>query len=276
MPSHKAELAGVALVAAIAIGATVKSGRGFEQDRLRAEAVAAGIRQELFAEAQPAKITNCEFVRIGEINDGGYLACGNLLAGTESAYSYGISGYDGWGCQISRTLHVPVHEYDCFDLTKPSCPGGQPVFHPECVGTKSIFEDGRPFDSIASQIQRNGDAGKTLVMKMDVEGAEWDAFLAAPDETFDHIAQLVVEFHHVDDEKYVRAFRRLKTHFLVAHVHYNNASCRRDLAPFPAWAFEVLLVNKRVAQTDGTPGALSPTALDARNDPGAVDCQSVQ
>jgi len=110
-------------------------------------------------------------------------------------------------------------------------------------------------------------------MKMDVEGAEWDSFLAAPDETFEHISQLVVEFHHVDDEKYVRTIRRLKEHFVVAHVHYNNFSCRADAAPFPAWAFEVLLVNKRVAQTDGTAGAMSPTALDAPNDPAARDCQ---
>ena len=131
------------------------------------------------------------------------------------------------------------------------------------------------WEATRAQVERNGDSGKTLIMKVDVEGAEWDSFLATPAETFEHIAQLVVEFHHTDDEKYVRAIKRLKEFFIVAHVHYNNFSCRPDIAPFPAWAFEVLLVNTRVAHTDGTPGASSPTPLDAPNNPTAPDCQRV-
>lgn len=52
--------------------------------------------------------------RFGESNDGGYLACANLLGGVKSAYSYGIAGYDGWGCDISRRLNVTTHQYDYF------------------------------------------------------------------------------------------------------------------------------------------------------------------
>ena len=88
-------------------------------------------REALFAELQPVKLTNCEFARYGEDNDGGYLACRNLLTQVRGAYSYGISGYDGWGCEVSTQLNVPVHQYDCFDTRHPSCPGGQPIFHPE-------------------------------------------------------------------------------------------------------------------------------------------------
>ena len=68
-------------------------------------------------------LANCQFERFGEPNDGGYLLCGNLLATSESAYSYGIAGYDGWGCDVSRRLNVPLHQYDCFDTRRPACPG---------------------------------------------------------------------------------------------------------------------------------------------------------
>jgi len=65
--------------------------------RVRAQQARAG----LFAELQPVKLANCEFARYGEGNDGGYLACRNLLKDVRAAYSYGISGYDGWGCAVS-------------------------------------------------------------------------------------------------------------------------------------------------------------------------------
>jgi hypothetical protein len=108
---------------------------------------------------------------------------------------------------------------------------------------------------------------------MDVEGAEWDSFLLAPDAVFDHIDQLQVEFHRVDDRRYVAAMQRLKQFFYIAHVHYNNFSCDPALRPFPSWAFEVLFVSKRLTSSDGLPAAVTP-GLDAPNDASAPDCQA--
>ena len=231
-------------------------------------------RKELFAEIQPVRVVNCELKRFGEAHDGGYPLCANLLGAVKAGYSYGISGYDGWGCDVSRQLRVPVHQYDCFDLRAPVCSGGDTVFHGECVGTTTSVEDGRPFDTISNQFRKNGHASVALVMKIDVEGAEWDSFLLAPDSVFERIDQLDVEFHHVDDPKYVETMRRLKEFFYVAHVHYNNFSCDKSLQPFPSWAFEVLLVNKRIAQSDGSPAPPSPPGLDAPNTPESPDCQA--
>ena len=82
-------------------------------------------RQVLFEEIQPVKLSNCQLERFGEPNDGGYLLCANLLGDVKSAYSYGISGYDQWGCDVSTRLRVPVHQYDCFNLTRPSMLNGE-------------------------------------------------------------------------------------------------------------------------------------------------------
>jgi hypothetical protein len=238
-----------------------------------------GTRDRLFAGLQPVKLRNCELVRFGEANDGGYLVCGNLLTEVGAAYSYGISGYDGWGCEVSTRLKVPVHQYDCFNTTRPSCPTGQPIFHPECVaGSASTDAEGRRFDSLQSQIQKNGDAGKHLIVKMDVEGAEWNSILETPDQVLDQVDQFIFEFHGIerDKERYLQVVNKLNRLFDVAHLHFNNYACLGSGAPFPAWAYEVTYVNKRLADVDPAGGKVTlPNPLDAPNMPLAPDCQTL-
>jgi hypothetical protein len=234
----------------------------------------AQVREALFAELRPVRLANCELERFGEKNDGGYLLCGNLLGSVQSAYSYGISGYDGWGCQVSNRLKVRVHQYDCFNLTKPACPSGRTVFHAECVGgVPGTDKDGRVFDTPGNHVLRNGDAGRHLVIKIDVEGAEWDTFLRTEDAVFERIDQLVVEFHGVDRERFPDAVRKLKRFFYIVNLHFNNYSCASGLEPFPAWAYEALFVSKRLGVVDPSGAPVTTHRLNARNKPDAEDCQ---
>ena len=228
----------------------------------------------LFSVIQPVTLANCTLERFGEAHDGGYLLCSNLLGAAKSGYSYGISGYDKWGCDVSRKLNVVVHQYDCFNLTRPVCDGGQTVFHEECVGDTPKLEEGRLFDTIERQLIQNGDKDRHVVMKMDVEGAEWDSLMQTPDEVLSRIEQLSIEMHGTDYPRYLATVKKLKRFFYVANVHYNNFSCSPDVAPFPAWAYEVLFVNKRIAVLDRArrPAGLV-TGLDAPNKVGHVDCQ---
>lgn len=233
-----------------------------------------GRRQALLEELQPVALANCDLKRFGEKNDGGYLLCANLLGDVQSAYSYGISGYDGWGCQISRQLNVKVHEYDCFNLEQPICDGGTPIFHAECVsGSRSRDREGRVFDTPEAQIARNGDQGRHLVVKIDVEGAEWDTFLATPDSVLEKIDQLAIEFHGSNRTEARNVVLKLKRSFYIANLHFNNYSCTSNLQPFPSWAYEVLLVNKRVGVLDEGKRAQT-SAENAPNDPAVPDCQS--
>ena len=230
------------------------------------------IRQAIFDLVQPVALSNCSLERFGEPHDGGYLMCANLLDGVAAGYSYGISGYDGWGCQISARLQVPMHQYDCFDTTQPSCPNGKTVFHAECVAEVAKTEDGRLFDTMQNQFAKNGHAGRSLVVKMDVEGAEWDSLLHAPDSTLQAIDQLAIEFHFVNEDRFVKTLQRLKQFFHVAHLHYNNVSCVEGLDPFPVWAYEALLVNKRIGIVDEARAVSLPHPLDALNNPALPQC----
>lgn len=234
------------------------------------------LREQLADELRPVTLGNCTLARIGGPNDGGYLMCANLLTGLESAYSYGIGGEDEWGCAVSRAHKVPVHQYDCFQLPDASCAGAIVRPNAECVGPAPGRIDGRPFDTLANQIARNGDRGRRLVVKMDIEGAEWDTILATPDELLAAIDQMPMELHGVDDPRVLAGLRKLKTHFHLVAVHFNNIACTAEAHPLPSIAYQVLLVNKRVG-TPGVPAPGSPTpeSLMTPDQPTLPDCQTI-
>jgi hypothetical protein len=239
----------------------------------REAAEARAVRESLHAELQTVTLSNCTLKRYGGPNDGGYLMCENLLQGMESAYSYGINTEDNWGCTVSRQFNVPIHQYDCFTEHRPTCDGGRFVFHDECVGATAETIDGQPFDSIRSQISRNGDAGKRILLKIDVEGAEWDAFEATPDDVFERIDQLPMEFHGTNEARFLEVVRRMKRTFHLVNLHVNNYSCSPAAAPLPGSVYQVLWVNKRLGVVDPSgPSPALPSPSNAPDNPAAPEC----
>ena len=232
------------------------------------------LHYDLYDELKPVRLSNCEFERIGDSNDGGYVMCANLVTRAEAFYSYGIAATDNWGCTLSARQHRPVHQYDCFELQRPPCDGAAPVFHEECVGGASYTEAGRIFDTVEHQIQKNGDTRKRLVMKMDVEGSEWASFESMSDSVLEQIDQLSVEFHGIDDPRALAVIRKLKRTFHLVNVHFNNYSCSPEAHPLPATVFEVLLVSKSLGSVDPAGTAVTPNPLDAPNAIARPDCQS--
>jgi hypothetical protein len=232
-------------------------------------------RQQLLDELRPVALSNCTLARFGSEDDGGYLMCQNLIEGLQTAYSYGVGTNDDWGCDVSTRYGVPVHQYDCFDPARPVCSTGTFVFHDECIGDHKERVDSRIFDTLANQIAANGDTGKRMIVKIDIEGAEWDALMATPDALLEQIDQLPMELHGVDDERFVRVIRKLKRTFYLVNLHVNNFSCSSKLAPFPGWAYQVLFVNKRLAVVDRARGTPPPSPLNAPDAPRMPDCQVV-
>lgn len=232
------------------------------------------IRTALREELRTVTLANCTLQRYGSAHDGGYLLCGNLVAGVESAYSYGINTEDNWGCAVSRATGVTVHQYDCFTPHRPSCEGGRSAFHDECVGPARETVRGERFDSVPGQIAANGDAGRRLLVKMDVEGAEWDALAATPDAVLSRFDQLAMELHGVNDQQFLDIVRRLKQSFYLVNVNFNNWACTPRTEPLPGWAYQVLFVNKRVGVLDPDGPSPAPRSNEnAPDNPNRPDCQ---
>jgi len=254
----------LAAAAAIVIGDLVRQAAGRK------------LREAILAELQPVALKNCTLKRFGSANDGGYLMCENLIEPLDAAYSYGVGRNDDWGCEVSRRYRVPVHQYDCFDPARPTCNGGMFIFHDECVGDRTGYRKSRFFDTLENQIRKNPDVvgSRRVIIKMDIEGAEWDSLLAAPDELFASIPQITMEMHGYNDPKILAVIRKMKRNFYLVNLHFNNWSCTSKAAPLLAWAYQTHWVNKRIGVPDSSvpvPAPMSP--LNAPDSPTWPDCQ---
>lgn len=210
---------------------------------LQAESLQLNYRLQHWADALPDGATRdflralrlcapCKtYERIGESNDGGYVMCmDGLDKGLVGAMSYGISGYDGWGMQVASRLHIPLHEYDCTNPNEPAkCAGCEVHFHYECI--RSASSSPQPnFKSFSEQISEAGFAGKpeaSLLLKIDVEAAEWDIFKDEPISTLRMFREIVVEYHWLGDASkhtlYAQAVKKLEdAGFRATHLHGNN------------------------------------------------------
>jgi hypothetical protein len=186
---------------------------------------------ELLRSFRPCATCN-KHKRYGESHDGGYVMCDDdmELGQLKAAYSYGVNGFDGWGNAISEKYQIPVFEYDCTNSKHPEkCPTCDLRFNSECIIGNSSPSKAK-YGTLSQHFQRNGHGGvgqSSMLLKIDVEGAEWPVFSEEPAENLRKFREIVVEFHNLDQVSQHPAFLHavkniLGAGFVVEHIHGNN------------------------------------------------------
>ena len=170
-----------------------------------------------------AKVEDSKLVRIGRDHDGGYVMPNKFLGGV--AYSFGICD------DVSWDKDMVSHGYEVFmyDHTIKNLPEENPHFHFFRQG----ISDGKTNDERLLSLEHfikvnHHENERNMILKMDVEGAEWGFLSEVSTETLSQFSQIVFEFHDMnnpnDKALTLEALRKLKlTHELV-HVHANNNS----------------------------------------------------
>lgn len=164
-----------------------------------------------------------ELMRIGRNHDGGYIML-NDFSKDMHAYSFGIDEDVSWDEQIA-SLGPKVF---MFDHTIPCLPfnveGGE--FYR--IGISGVDDEEENTLSMLTILEKRGDLNnKNLILKMDVEGAEWDFILETPSEIIENFVQITLEFHSLFEwnkqEKILTALTKLNRTHQVIWVHGNNA-----------------------------------------------------
>jgi len=167
--------------------------------------------------------TKQKYIRVGEKNvDGGYAMLDNFQ--NSIAYSFGICDDVSWDADMAN-LGLEVFMYD---HTIKKLPYSHKNFHFNKIGIL-----GDPKDSCANMktmselVELNGHTEKrNLILKMDVEGWEWEFLNYASETTLDQFSQMVFEFHDLTNpalaHKIIPALKKLNNSHQLVHVHANN------------------------------------------------------
>ena len=185
------------------------------------------------------RVVGKNFVRVGKHNDGGYLMVDNFAGSV--AYSFGISGDVSWDADIARR----GYEVFMYDPTIDDLPARNAKFHFFREGIAGVEMRDRNLNTLEHFIRRNGhEHADNMILKMDVEGAEWSFLSAVAPETLSKFNQIVFEFHDLLEPKNqsemnatLACVKKLnQTHSLV-HLHANN------FAPFMIVEEKILIPN---------------------------------
>ena len=169
-----------------------------------------------------AKVEGFGLIRTGKHNDGGYIMLDDFHVG-DTAYSFGICDDVSWDKDMAS------RGYDVFmyDHTIDRLPEENPRFHWSKLG----IADGRTQDDRLKTLDElmranHHENTRNMLLKMDVEGAEWGFFEQVSSEVLSQFSQMTFEFHEIlsspDPELVLSVFSKInRTHQLI-HMHANN------------------------------------------------------
>jgi hypothetical protein len=202
--------------------------------------------------------------RIGGDADGGYVML-DCIRPAAPVLSYGV----GPDITFDLAMAERGHQVTAFDHTVETMPGAHENLRwvREGIGERDTPE--KHLATLATHAARHAEAGEDMILKLDVEGAEWHALLAAPDALLARFQQIVGEFHSFESIAHAgglglrrEVLQKLLRQFALVHVHSNNSQPFFTVHGMPVSnLLELSFVRRDVCRTVPST-ALFPTALD--------------
>lgn len=183
----------------------------------------------------PMDVIGGRYVRVGCEGDGGYVMLDEFARKQiDAAYSFGIGGNVSWDESIAeRGIDIYMYDHSIQGLPKQN-----ERFHFFKLGLTG-HRPGGNLKTLTSIISDNGHVGNAnLILKMDIEGCEWDVFDESESDIINQFSQIVLEFHGLsedveDDEhaKQIKILEKLNKTHQVVHVHANSAGYVEYVGP---------------------------------------------
>ncbi|WP_158812118.1 FkbM family methyltransferase [Beijerinckia sp. L45] len=172
-------------------------------------------------------------VYIGKLRDGGYVLADSQTR--SDVLSFGV----GPETSFEKAMAEQGRQVFLADHTVWDTPEHHPLFSFERVGVSAEGVRSAELAPLTYHLEKI--AGKTsCVLKMDVEGAEWDVFSSIDASVLDRFEQIVFEGHWLSRlcepafcEKVFLSLNRLNDRFTLFHVHANNCAGLHFVEGFP-------------------------------------------
>ena len=166
--------------------------------------------------------------RVGRDYDGGYIVPEKSLQMADALLGYGIADDPSFEEAFSDTYKRPSYGFDGGVASVPS-KNKLFTFFRECISSDQFLYGNQmssgKVSTFTQQLDRLGLKGKKVFVKMDIEGAEYEAF---PDilAHADQITGIAFELHFRSLpalRKAVALLKELDQQFILVHVHGNNS-----------------------------------------------------
>lgn len=178
---------------------------------------------------------NERLIRIGnKFGDGGYVVNTSAL-NTNICYSYGIG--DNYTFDEDYTIKTGnlVHMYD--HTVNINTKNPKLIFHKEGLSGNKTHD----CNNYINHLIENKDTDKQILLKIDVECAEYNWILATDIKFLaKYTPTIVIEFHCIRDNKelFTYCMQKLLTYYTICHVHGNNFCGMVDGIPeIPEYTF---------------------------------------
>ena len=182
---------------------------------------------EVAALLRTSRVDGAEMVRLGGELDGGYVMLDTLRPPAVTfGYGFGVGHDVSWDAAVAdRGIDLVLYDHTVAALPAP-VPRARFVRQGVCGATRQPR-----CRTLEEAVSDNGHTGRTdLVLKMDIEGAEWEALAAAPSATLSCFSQMALEFHGMSravtprgHAEIVAVLAKLARTHCPLHVHGNNA-----------------------------------------------------
>lgn len=160
--------------------------------------------------------------RYGNKSDGGYIINTKYLELSNVLYTYGVGGEVSF--EIDLLKHNPNYKIHLYDPTISQFPeiDGNVIKHKE--GLASYKQD--KYDNLLNHLSINQDMNEKVLLKIDIEGGEFDFFRNIDMNLLSNVVQMIVEFHidRAPVDHFIECLNKINEKFICIHIHGNNHS----------------------------------------------------
>jgi hypothetical protein len=215
---------------------------------------------------KPKRPIGLSKVRLGtQTGDGGYVMVDSFDS-IGAGLSLGIGANVSWDIEMANR-GIDILQYDNTVVKSPVSHQRFRFHHCRVAGRDS--SDGS-FVSVGTML-RHVPANRDVVLKMDIEGAEWESLASISNEVMKRFSQILVELHFplsgspLEVASRLRTLRRIRRTHEVVHVHANNFIDTTDVegVEIPQ-VIEISYLRKDLARFDNTVEEF-PGEFDAPN-----------
>lgn len=177
-------------------------------------------KSSIYQLLKPKQVLGKNKVRIGAEGDGGYVLL-NDFENIKFAYSFGIAN------EISFDKGLADKNIDVFmyDHTIENLPLFNKKFHYKKIGLiekKGKLNNMKTLDELIKENSHENE--KNMILKLDIEGSEWNILYELKNETLTMFKYIIIEFHFLFRFKtlFIEVLKKLSRTHQIFHLHCNN------------------------------------------------------